>query len=106
MSGSREHLAGWGPLFWGVFERPRNAIALVDHKSVYVAANAAMCELLDVPHQIRRLHRDLENAELIRLGQFRVGQHLPKLVTSLAVTRRSAVGMSMATRIGEATTYP
>lgn len=42
-------MVGWEPLFWGVFERSRNAIALVDHNSVYVAANPAMCELLEVP---------------------------------------------------------
>ena len=51
MSGSDERSVGWEPLFWGVFERSRNAIALVDHDSVYVAANAAMCELLEVPHE-------------------------------------------------------
>ena len=49
--GFDEHAVGWEPLFWGVFERSRNAIGLVDQNSVYVAANGALCDLLDVPHE-------------------------------------------------------
>jgi PAS domain S-box-containing protein len=38
--------AGWEQLFWSVFERSTNAIALVDEQRVYLEVNAAICELL------------------------------------------------------------
>jgi PAS domain S-box-containing protein len=38
--------AGWEQLFWSVFERTTNAIALVDEQRVYLEVNAAICELL------------------------------------------------------------
>jgi PAS domain-containing protein len=37
---------GWEELFWSVFERSTNAIALLDERRVYLDANAALCELL------------------------------------------------------------
>ena len=46
MPGSREGAAGWEELFWSVFERSTNAIALLDEQRIYLEANAALCELL------------------------------------------------------------
>jgi PAS domain S-box-containing protein len=46
VSSSREEAAGWEALFWSVFERSTNAIALLDERRIYLEANRALCELL------------------------------------------------------------
>jgi PAS domain S-box-containing protein len=43
---SRHGAAGWEELFWSVFERSANAIALVDEQRIYLEANPALCALL------------------------------------------------------------
>src|SRR5271170_1233603 len=49
MSVSHADAVGWEKLFWGVFERSTNAIALLDAHRVYVEANATIVELLGAP---------------------------------------------------------
>jgi PAS domain S-box-containing protein len=44
--GSHATAAGWERLFWSVFERSTNAIALVDEERIYLEANPALCALL------------------------------------------------------------
>ena len=40
----------WESLFWSLFERSTNPVALVDEQRVVIEANRAMCQLLGVPH--------------------------------------------------------
>jgi PAS domain S-box-containing protein len=40
----------WESLFWSLFERSTNPVALVDEQRVVIEANGAMCQLLGVPH--------------------------------------------------------
>jgi PAS domain S-box-containing protein len=40
----------WESLFWSLFERSTNPVALVDEQRVVIEANGAMGELLGVPH--------------------------------------------------------
>jgi PAS domain-containing protein len=49
MSESHEDATGWESLFWSVFERSTNAIALLDAHRVYIDVNAAIVELLGAP---------------------------------------------------------
>lgn len=53
--------------------------------------------------RILRLHRDLEQSELIRRGSVRFGLHRPKLVTSLWSRGVAPWSVSTAARIGETT---
>lgn len=74
--------SGWEPLFWSVFERSKNAIALIDERRVNIEVNEAMCELLgasrdalvgtqidrwQVPEEISSL--DAEWRELLQSGE-------------------------------------
>jgi PAS domain S-box-containing protein len=49
MPESHEDATGWESLFWSVFERSTNAIALLDAHRIYVEVNAAIVELLGAP---------------------------------------------------------
>jgi len=48
VSGSGLKPAGWERLFWGVVERSRNPIAVVDQRGSRLAVNAAACEFFGV----------------------------------------------------------
>jgi PAS domain S-box-containing protein len=40
----------WESLFWSLFERSTNPVALVDEQRVVIEANGAMCQLLGLAH--------------------------------------------------------
>jgi len=51
MPGTHADAAGWEELFWSVFERSSNEIALLDEKRVFLDANPSLCALLDATRE-------------------------------------------------------